>query len=320
MRTTTLVELAREAYGAGRRLVAPLMGFPGVEMIGSSIKIAQQNFGEHYKAVRALVDAYAPDAIFPLMDLAVEANALGRYTIFPQNESATVPKDHFGRKDLERLSEINITFDSRLAGYVETVKMMSVTLPTGIMRGAYVTGPFTLAGLMSLPAGWLMLRDYQKSRIETILNPSSDPLRTGYQTIQSKIAVGSGKFLGKGFKQGSQSQLGFLPARHTDFVFAVIAEERGFVGSMTVTGLLLLISIRLLRAAREAKDKLGTMVVAGTLALFMFHVMINMGMVVGLLPIAGIPLPFVSAGGSALISFFAAMGLSMNVNLRRFVN
>jgi uroporphyrinogen decarboxylase len=148
MRNTTLAELAREAYGAGRRLVAPLMGFPGVEMIGSSIKIAQQNFGEHYKAIRSLVDAFAPDAVFPLMDLAVEANALGRYTIFPQNESATVPKDQFGPADLERLASINMTFDSRLLGYVETVKMMSVTLPAGILRGAYVTGPFTLAGLM----------------------------------------------------------------------------------------------------------------------------------------------------------------------------
>ena len=148
MRNTTLAELARKAYGAGYRLVAPLMGFPGVEMIGSSIKIAQQNFGEHYKAVRRLVDAFAPDAVFPLMDLAVEANALGRYTIFPKDESATVPKDHFGPGDLERLSGINITFDSRLLGYVETVKMMSVTLPPGILRGAYVTGPFTLAGLM----------------------------------------------------------------------------------------------------------------------------------------------------------------------------
>ena len=148
MRNTTLADRAREAYGAGRRLVAPLMGFPGVEMIGSSIKIAQQNFGEHYKAIRSLVDAFAPDAVFPLMDLAVEANALGRYTIFPQNESATVPKDHFGPADLERLAGINITFDSRLLGYVETVKMMSVTLPAAILRGAYVTGPFTLAGLM----------------------------------------------------------------------------------------------------------------------------------------------------------------------------
>jgi rod shape determining protein RodA len=166
----------------------------------------------------------------------------------------------------------------------------------------------------------MMLRDYQKGRIETVFNPSHDPRRMGYQTIQSEIAIGSGRFFGKGFKQGSQGHLGFLPARHTDFVFAVLSEEKGFVGSVSILALFLLIALRLLRAAREAKDKIGTMVVVGVLALFLFHFVINVGMVVGLLPIAGIPLPFVSAGGSSLISFFAAMGLCMNVNMRRYVN
>ncbi len=178
----------------------------------------------------------------------------------------------------------------------------------------------TLAAAVALPGGWLLLRDYQKSRIESVLNPASDPLHRGYQAVQSQIAVGSGRFLGKGFKQGSQSQLGFLPARQNDFVFAVISEERGFVGSMTVLSLLLFICLRLLRAAREAKDKVGTMIVAGVLGLFLFHATVNVGMVVGLVPIVGIPLPLVSAGGSALISFFAAMSLCMNVHLRRFVN
>ena len=144
----TLAEIAREAFAGGRRLVAPLAGFPGVEMIGSTIKIAQQNFGEHYKAIRRLVDTFHPDLVFPLMDLSVEANALGRYTIFPHNESATVPKERFVMEELDRLGRINITFDSRLMGYVETLRMMSVTLPEGTMKGAYVVGPFTLAGLM----------------------------------------------------------------------------------------------------------------------------------------------------------------------------
>jgi uroporphyrinogen decarboxylase len=144
----TLAEIAHAAFDEKRRLVAPLAGFPGVEMIGSTIKIAQQNFGEHYKAVRRLVDEFAPDLVFPLMDLSVEANALGRYTVFPTGESATVPKDTFYIEDLERLSEINITFDSRLMGFVETLRMMSVTLPASILTGAYVVGPFTLAALM----------------------------------------------------------------------------------------------------------------------------------------------------------------------------
>jgi uroporphyrinogen decarboxylase len=148
MNGTSLIDLAQGAFDEGRRLVAPLAGFPGVEMIGSNIKIAQQNYGEHYKAIRKLVDTFHPDLVFPLMDLAVEANALGRYTIFPKADSATVPKDQFSIEELERLKQINITFDSRLMGYVEMMKMMSVTLPAGVLKGGYVVGPFTLAGLM----------------------------------------------------------------------------------------------------------------------------------------------------------------------------
>jgi len=144
----TLADLAHHAYSEGRRLVAPLVGFPGVEMIGSTIKIAQQNFGEHYRAVKAIADTFQPDLVFPLMDLSVEANALGRFTVFPREESATVPKEHFSLDELDRLAAINITFDGRLMGFVETVKLMSVSLPQEILRGAYVTGPFTLAGLM----------------------------------------------------------------------------------------------------------------------------------------------------------------------------
>lgn len=179
---------------------------------------------------------------------------------------------------------------------------------------------FVLAGAIAIPAGWMMLKDYQKSRIQTVFDPSNDPRHVGYQTIQSKIAVGSGRFLGKGFGQGSQGQLGFLPARHTDFVFAAWAEERGFAGSAAVLGLFILVALRLLKGAREAKDKVGAMICAGVLTLFWFHITINIGMGLGLLPIAGIPLPFVSAGGSSLISSFAAMGICMNIKMRRYVN
>ncbi|MBN2243424.1 MAG: rod shape-determining protein RodA [Acidobacteria bacterium] len=174
--------------------------------------------------------------------------------------------------------------------------------------------------LIAAPLGWFSLQGYQKGRIRNVLNPSSDPYGVGYQSRQSVIAIGSGKFLGKGFKQGSQGNLGFLPARHTDFVFAVLAEERGFLGSLSVLGLFLLLYYRMLRAAREAKDKIGTMIVAGVLALLLFHMTINIGMVQGLLPIAGIPLPFVSAGGSALITYYAAMSLCMGIWVRRYVN
>jgi rod shape determining protein RodA len=126
--------------------------------------------------------------------------------------------------------------------------------------------------------------------------------------------------LGKGFKQGSQGHLHFLPAPHTDFVFSVLAEEKGFVGGITVLGIFLFLSFRLFRTAREAKDKIGSMIVVGVLAVLLFHIIINLGMVEGMLPIIGIPLPFVSAGGSALISYFAAMSLCMGIRMRRYVN
>lgn len=138
----------KAAYNEKRRLVAPLMGFPGLNLTGSTIKLAQQNYGEHFKAIKALADLFHPDAVFPLMDLSVEANALGRYTVFPKEESATVVRDHFSLDDLKRFREPVIGFDTRLSGYVETVKLMSIVLPQSIIRGAYVTGPYTLAALL----------------------------------------------------------------------------------------------------------------------------------------------------------------------------
>ena len=148
MKERNLAALAWTAFEQGRRLVAPLMGFPGVELIGSNIKLAQQNFGEHYKAIKKLADVFSPDIVFPLMDLSVEANAIGRYTVFPKNDYATVPKDHFQIEEMEKLGEINISFDSRVIGYVETMKLMSVGLPEHIVKGAYVTGPYTVAALI----------------------------------------------------------------------------------------------------------------------------------------------------------------------------
>jgi len=177
-----------------------------------------------------------------------------------------------------------------------------------------------LAAAVAAPLTWFALKDYQKDRIETVFNPSGDPQRFGYQTIQSQIAVGSGGALGKGFGGGSQGHLGFLPARFTDFVFAVLAEEKGFVGSIAILALFLLVAFRLFRTASEAKDRVGALIVSGVLALLLFHMSIKIGMVVGLLPIVGIPLPFVSAGGSSLISFFVGMSLCMGIRMRRYVN
>lgn len=136
------------AYKEGRRLVAPLLGFPGLNLTGSTIKLAQQNYGEHFKVVRMINETFKPDAVFPLMDLSVEVNALGRYTVFPKHDSATVPKDEFNLDDFAQIKGINISYDTRLIGYVETLKRMHKELSPSVFRGAYVTGPYTLASLL----------------------------------------------------------------------------------------------------------------------------------------------------------------------------
>lgn len=143
----TISKIVRDTYMTGRRLVAPLMGFPGLRLTGSTVKLAQQNYGEHYKVLRMLVKKFNPDIIFPLMDLSVEANAMGRYTVFPRQDSATVVKEHFEIAELTMQKQINISFDTRLLGCVETMKLMSIGFPE-ILRGAYVTGPYSLAGLI----------------------------------------------------------------------------------------------------------------------------------------------------------------------------
>jgi uroporphyrinogen decarboxylase len=142
------LQLFKKAQNEKRRLVIPLIGFPGLNITGSTIKLAQQNYGEHFKVLKAIAETFKPDGIFPLMDLSVEANALGRYTIFPEQESATVARDIFDVDNLNAAKEINIAFDTRLLGYVETMKLMRIGFPPGILRGAYVTGPYTLSALL----------------------------------------------------------------------------------------------------------------------------------------------------------------------------
>ncbi|HKC10839.1 MAG TPA: rod shape-determining protein RodA [Vicinamibacteria bacterium] len=169
--------------------------------------------------------------------------------------------------------------------------------------------------------GWqFALKDYQKTRIYTFLDPSLDPRGAGYQKIQSQIAVGSGGLLGKGYKQGSQAQLGYLPARHTDFVFSVLAEEMGFVGVLTVLALYLLLLWRMLETAQLARDRVGAFLAAGIAATFAFQVVYNVAMVAGLLPVKGLPLPLMSYGGSSILSSLLAVGLILNVRMRRFAN
>lgn len=169
------------------------------------------------------------------------------------------------------------------------------------------------------PLGWMFLHGYQKQRILTFLDPTNDPLGAGYHIIQSQIAIGSGRLWGKGFLGGTQSQLRFLPEKHTDFAVAVFGEEWGFVGAIALLALFCLFLFSIYASARDAKDRFGSFLCAGVFFYFFWQILINMGMVVGLMPVVGIPLPFISYGGSGTVVNFVLVGLVLNVSMRRFV-
>jgi len=164
------------------------------------------------------------------------------------------------------------------------------------------------------------MKGYQRQRVLTYLAPETDPLGAGYQVRQSKIAVGSGELLGKGYMMGTQSQLRFLPARHTDFILSVLAEEWGFLGVLTVLGLYVLFITSAARIAMRARDRAGILVVVGLLSVFCFHILYNSAMVVGYVPITGVPIPFLSYGGSFTMINFISTGIILGVDIRRYVN
>jgi len=177
-----------------------------------------------------------------------------------------------------------------------------------------------LLGVFVLPVGWNFLEDYQKARLVSFQYPDRDPRGTGYQTIQSKIAVGAGGMWGQGVAKGTQTQLRFLPVPHTDFIFSAFAEEHGFVGVVIVLALYFVLLMQIIQNAQTAPDRAGMYICMGVVALFVFHLLVNVGMVVGRMPVTGIPLPLMSAGGSNTLSTFLMLGLVNNVRLRRFVN
>jgi rod shape determining protein RodA len=188
----------------------------------------------------------------------------------------------------------------------------------GIKPAALVA--MILIFLLLLPVSWFVLKPYQKDRILTFIDPERDPRGAGYQVLQSKIAIGAGGFWGKGLMKGTQNRLGFLPTRHTDFILSVVGEELGFLGVAVILGLLGFILFRALDTARTARDSLGLFIAMGIVGIFFFHIAVNVGMVIGFMPITGIPLPFLSYGGSSVLMAFAALGMILNVRRRRFVN
>jgi rod shape determining protein RodA len=176
-----------------------------------------------------------------------------------------------------------------------------------------------LGGAAILPISWSFLKEYQKRRIITFFNPELDPLGAGYHLIQSKIAVGAGGIIGKGFMKGTQCKLGFLPEQQTDFIFSALGEEWGLIGSLMIVGLYFMLILWGLRIAVQSKDRFGAILSFGVVAMLFWHVFINIGMVLGMMPVVGIPLPLLSYGGSFLLSTMIGMGLLLNVSMRRYL-
>ena len=185
------------------------------------------------------------------------------------------------------------------------------------MPWKYLIGT-VLVGVASFPLLWnFVLKDYQKMRLSVFIDPNVDPLGSGYHIIQSKIAIGSGLLFGKGLFEGTQSQLNFLPENHTDFIFAVVGEEFGFVGAVILLLLYLIVFWRGIKIAREAGDMFGRLLAVGITSMLAFHVLVNVGMTTGIMPVTGIPLPLMSYGVSALTTNILAVAILLNVNMRK---
>lgn len=194
----------------------------------------------------------------------------------------------------------------------------SMILFLKVKRRVLLTGLVTLA--ISLPMAWnYALKDYQKNRVLNFLNPERDPRGTGYNSIQAKIAIGSGQILGRGYRDGSQNQLQFLPERHSDFIFCVLSEEFGFVGAFITLMLFLALLVIILNIGKNCGDRAGSLICVGVTSFIFWHLFINIGMVAGLLPIVGVPLPLLSYGGSSMVTFMTSLGIVASVGSRRFM-
>jgi rod shape determining protein RodA len=234
-------------------------------------------------------------------------------------------RDEIGGRDLLKIGA--------LVGIPTVLVMSQPDFGTGATYLPILAAGILLAGIrwrflaataivcaLAVPVGWYVLKPYQKARLETFMDPLSDPRGRGYQVIQSKIAVGDGGIWGRGVTQGTQTQLRFLPVPHTDFIFSAFAEEHGFVGVVVVLGLYFLLLMQIVQNAQTAPDRAGMYVCMGVATLLLFHLLVNVGMVVGSMPVTGIPLPLMSSGGSNTFSVFMMLGLVNNVRLRRFVS
>lgn len=240
---------------------------------------------------------------------------------------------YFARRKANSVTAKDLAALALLAGIPASLVILEPDLGTAltffpaVLAGVYLAGIrfrqlFTmgLVALLMVPIGWHFLRPYQRDRLMTFVHPAEDTRGSAYQVTQSKIAIGSGGFWGKGLGHGTQSQLGFIPVSHADFIFAAFAEEQGFVGTVFVLLLYFVLLTRLLDGAQLAGDRAGAFFVVGLTSVLFFQVAVNIGMMIGLLPITGIPLPLMSQGGSSVLFTFMGLGLAMSVRKRRFVN
>ena len=257
-------------------------------------------------------------------ELAKVALVLALAQVFEDEHNAQNPKSFMGALVLVLLPVVLILQQPDLGTaaiyvglfftmwYVGNAKTKHIIIAGGVL----VAG--TLGAITVSLRGWLsIIKPYQLTRILVFLDPYSDRNGAGWNIIQSMIAIGSGGFLGKGVLNGTQSSLHFLPANHTDFVFSVIAEEFGFLGSVIVITLFVIVIWRGLRIAAIAKDTYGTLLATGATSVFFFHLVINVGMTLGFMPITGLPLPFITAGGSIMLTSMIAVAIILNVGLRR---
>jgi rod shape determining protein RodA len=233
--------------------------------------------------------------------------------------------------DLKRLAKITVGFFALPAVLVlkqpdlGTMLILffifiAMVLTAGVRKKIIMTTIILSLILMPLAGNmlWKGLKDYQKNRITAFIDPQADPHGIGYHIKQSKVSIGSGGFLGKGYMKGTQGPYSFLPEKHTDFIFSIFAEEWGFMGSLLLFGLYFFIIWRGLDTAKKARDMEGCFIAAGITFMFAFYVLINAGMTLGVLPVVGVPMPLMSYGGTALLSNFIAIGLIENVRMRRF--
>jgi len=235
-----------------------------------------------------------------------------------------------------KTDELDIRDSLKLAGLVLIPAAMVLKQPdlgtaltyiAVLVVGAFLAGlnwkyvaATAVVALLAVPIGYQYMPEYQKSRLISYISPEEDPRGAGFQVLQSQIAIGSGGPLGKGLTKGTQTKLRFLPIPSKDFIFAAFAEEQGFVGVVVMLSLYFVMIMRIVQNAQTASERSGMFICMGVAALLLSHVLINVGMVAGLMPVTGIPLPFMSAGGSSIWSNFMALGLVGNVRLRRFVN